>query len=80
MLSLFSTVTELGIWMFLLSFFLGVFVEFLFISALIFGLQAAVYFDDVKFEQVAELMAWGKVLSYKIDKYISNFCFDIKTK
>ena len=38
------------------------------------------YFDDVTIEQFTKFMAWWKVLSYKIQKIISFFCFDINTK
>ena len=41
---------------------------------------AVAYFDDVTVEQFTRLMAWGKVLSYKTQKIISDFCFDISTK
>ena len=40
---------------------------------------AVAYFDDVTVEQFTKLMTWGKVLSYKTQKIIFNFCFDIST-
>ena len=43
--------------------------------------QAAVaYFDGVTVEQFTKFMKRGKVLSYKTQKIISDFCFDISTK
>ena len=36
--------------------------------------------DSVMTEQFTNFMTWRKVLSYKIQKIISNFCFDINAK
>ena len=41
---------------------------------------AVAYFDDVVIEQFIKVMTWWEVLSYKIQKIILNFCFDINTK
>ena len=42
--------------------------------------EAAAYFDGVAIEQFTKFMTWQEVLSYKIQKIISNFSFDINTK
>ena len=57
--------------------FSKVFLLCLCISALI---EAVAYFDCVTIEQFTKFMMWRKVLSYKIEKIISKFCFDISTK
>ena len=41
---------------------------------------AVAYFDDITIEQFAKFMALWKVLSYIIQKIISDFCFNISTK
>ena len=41
---------------------------------------AVACFDGVTLEQFTKLMTWGKVLFYKTQKIISNFCFDISFK
>ena len=38
------------------------------------------YFDGVAIEQFTKFMTWRKVLSYKIQKIISDFYFDINNK
>ena len=38
------------------------------------------YFDGVAIEQFTKFMAWRKALSYKIQKIISDFYFDINNK
>ena len=73
------TVAELVMWMFFLSFFWGVFVVFLYFGFNIWD-AAVAYFDGVTIEQFTKFMTWRKVLSYVIQKIISDFCFDINTK
>ena len=41
---------------------------------------AVAYFHGVTIEQFAKFITWSKMLSYKIEKIISEFCFDISTK
>ena len=41
---------------------------------------AVAYFDGVMIEQFTKFMTWRKVLSYKIQKIIFDFCLDINTK
>ena len=42
--------------------------------------HAAVAYFCVMIEQLTKFMTWWKELSYKIQKKISDFCFDISTK
>ena len=42
--------------------------------------EAITYFDGVTIELFTKFMTWRKVLSYKIQKIISDFCFDVSTK
>ena len=73
------TVTELGIWMFFLTFFSDVFVVFVYFGFNIWH-AAVAHFDGVATEQFTKFMTWREGLSYEIQKIISNFCFDINTK
>ena len=41
---------------------------------------AVAYFDGFTIEQFTKFMTWQKLLSYKIQKIIFDFCFDINTK
>ena len=41
---------------------------------------AVAYFNGATIEQFAKFMTWRKVLSYKIQKIFSDFCFDHNTK
>ena len=38
------------------------------------------YFDAVAIEQFTKFMTWKKVLSYKIERIITDFHFDINNK
>ena len=61
--------------MFLLSFFLGIFVRFVYFDFNIWH-AAVAYYDGA----TIELMRWRKMFSDKIQKIISDFCFDTSTK
>ena len=65
--------------MFLLSFFSRVLVVFVYFSFNIWH-AAVPYFDGVRIDEFTKFMTWKKVLSYKIEKIICDFCFDINTK
>ena len=41
---------------------------------------AVAYFDGFTIEQFTKFMTWQKLLSYKIQKIIFDFCFDINAE
>ena len=62
-----------------MSFLKGVFAVFIYVG---FNIRRSVaaYFNGVTTEQVTKLMMCGEVLSNKIQRLISDFCFDIGTR
>ena len=65
--------------MLLFSFFLGVFAVSVYFVLNIWHATLA-GFDGVTTEQFTKFMTMGEVLSCKIQKIISDFCFHMKTK